>query len=87
MISRDLEGLTAALGDMAGRVNEEAWMQLRRIRDNLAAKAEQAKALEENLIPEAVAVGEFSSRTDAVAVSKLGLLTDGDSGSVDCLLR
>lgn len=52
MISRDLEGLTAALGDMAGRVNEEAWMQLRRIRDNLAAKAEQAKALEENLIPE-----------------------------------
>lgn len=65
MISRDLEGLAAALGDMAGKVSDEAWMQLRRIRDNLAAKAEQAKALEENLIPEAVAVGEFSSRTDS----------------------
>lgn len=52
MISEDLENLAAALGDMAGRVNGEAWMQLRRIRDNLIAKAEQAKALEENLIPE-----------------------------------
>lgn len=52
MISRDLEGLAAALGDMAGKVSDETWMQLRRIRDNLAAKAEQAKELEENLIPE-----------------------------------
>ena len=44
MISNDLESLAAALGDMAGRVNEEAWMQLRCIRDNLIAKAFQRGA-------------------------------------------
>ncbi len=52
MISGDLEGLAAALGDMAGRVSEEAWVQLRCIRDNLTAKAEQAREMERHLVSE-----------------------------------
>lgn len=52
MISSDLESLAAALGDMAGQVSDEAWIQLRRIRDNLAAKAEQAREMERHLVPE-----------------------------------
>lgn len=52
MISKDLESLAAALGDMAGRVNEEAWMQLRCIRDNLIAAAEQTREMERHLMPE-----------------------------------
>jgi hypothetical protein len=49
-VSVDIESAAAALGVLAGEVNEEAWTYLRIVRANLQSLAEQTRQMENNFI-------------------------------------
>ena len=52
-VSTDINSCAAALGVLAGQVNEEQWAMLRIVRQNLTATAEQVEHMETGLtIPE-----------------------------------
>lgn len=49
MISDDITSCAAALGSLAGHVDEEHWALLRIVRQNLQAHAEQIRNMERGL--------------------------------------
>lgn len=49
MISDDITSCAAALGSLAGHVDEEHWALLRVVRQNLQAHAEQVKNIEDSM--------------------------------------
>lgn len=48
-VSTDINSCAAALGTLAGQVNEEQWALLRVVRQNLNAHAEQVQHMENGL--------------------------------------
>lgn len=57
--SDDIATCAAALGVLAGQVNEEQWAMLRIVRQNLTATAEQVEHMETGLtIPEPTTTGQ-----------------------------
>lgn len=48
-VSTDINSCAAALGTLAGQVNEEQWALLRVVRQNLNAHAEQVEHMENGL--------------------------------------
>lgn len=58
-VSTDINSCAAALGVLAGQVNEEQWAMLRIVRQNLTATAEQVEHMETGLtIPEPTTTGQ-----------------------------
>jgi hypothetical protein len=58
-VSTDINSCAAALGVLAGQVNEEQWAMLRIVRQNLTATAEQVEHMETSLtIPEPTTTGQ-----------------------------